>query len=102
MSKIIQGVVVEPRATWYSDENYNLNYELLDGMVFVHIAIDKFSKAVLRDIKEKWQAFQLRLYSLGYEYVFTYTNDLRIVNMVGGGKVVGEAGGKKVVTWELN
>lgn len=102
MSKIIEGYVVEPRTTWYEDDDYNMSYEIIDGHVFVHIVLNTISKSILSNIKEKWTGFKLRLYSLGYEYVHTYTDDLRIVNLVGGGKVVGDWKDKKVVSWELN
>lgn len=102
MSKIIEGYVVEPRTPWYEDENYELSYEIIDGHVFVHIILNTISKSILSDIKAKWNDFRLRLYSLGYEYVHTYTDDLRIVNLVGDGVVVGEWNNKKVISWELN
>lgn len=94
---------METRTPWFSDDNYMLSYEKIDGHVFVHIVIDKMTKAVLRDINQKWNDFRLRLYSLGYEHVFTYTDDMRIPKLVDGDpQVVGEWKGKKVVSWELN
>lgn len=90
------------RTTWYEDEDYHMTYELIDNMVFVHVTFDRFSKKVLSDLKEKWLGFKLKLYSLGYEYVFTYTKDTRIVNLIGGGQQIGRWNNYKVIAWDLN
>jgi len=101
MSKVIDGHVVGPRLTWYENDNYKMTYEVIDGEVYIHAVVDNFSKSVLNDMREKWLAFKLKLYSLGYENVFTYTKDIRIVNLIEAGEMIGETQGLKVVRWEL-
>lgn len=89
------------RNTWYKNNDYHMTYEEHDGLVFIHLVIDKFSKDVLADIKNKWKDFKAKLYYLGHEYVFTYTKDMRIVNMVEKGEVIGHKDNYKVVVWAL-
>lgn len=101
MYKIIEGYKILPRQTWYEDENYHMTYEEIDGVIFIHIEIATITKSVFKDIKQKWEDFKAKLYWLGHEWIFTYTTDLRIPNMIGGGKVVGKWNDKDVVAWEL-
>lgn|SRR5690554_550577 len=101
MYKIVEGYKVVPRQTWYEDENYHMTYEEIDGQIFVHLEVEKVSKSVLKNIEQKWEDFKARLYYLGYEYIFTYTNDLRFPRMFGA-KSIGKWNGKEVMVWELN
>lgn len=102
MYKNIEGILVTPRTTWFEDDNYKMSYETVNGEVYIHIVIDSFSKAILSDIKEKWLGFKLQLFSLGYENIYSYTKDMRIIKLVDMGELIGEAEGFKVVRWELN
>lgn len=99
---IIDGYEVEKRKPWFSNEDYTMSYEKINHELFIHVTIESFSKDVLEDIKQKWNDFKLKAYSLGYENIFSYTKDMRIVELVGGAEVIGDWEGKKVVRWVLN
>lgn len=95
------------RKTWFKNKDYHMTYEeTIDPktkgeVVFVHVVFDNFSKRVLEDLREKWNDFKTKLYLLGYEFVFTYTKDMRIVKLIEGGKVIGQYENYKVVVWDL-
>lgn len=90
------------RTPYRNRPNYLLSYEEIEGCLFVHVEIRKFNKSTLKKIKEDWSELLIELYFQGYEEVFTYTQDMRIVDLVGGGEVVGEKGIWKIVKWDLS
>ncbi len=90
------------RQTVFENEDFVLSLENINSLPFVHLVCNKFDKKIFKDIKERWSELLVTLYFDGYEEVYTYTKDLRIPNMLGGGEVVGEHNGFKVVRWGLN
>ncbi len=69
------------------DEEFQLWYEVINEELFVHVHIYSFNKTVLRDIKETFALLLIDAYFDGWEDVFTYTEDDRIVRLVGGGAI---------------
>lgn len=90
------------RTTIFKDDNYRISVEEIDGCLFVHCELYKFSKAVLKDVKTTWAELLIHLYFMGYEEVFTYTKDMRLPNLVGGGQVIGSWDDWRVVKWDLS
>lgn len=90
------------RKTYYEDENFRVYLEDINGQVAIHVAIYNISKSVFKQIKQKWAEVLVKMYYAGYEEVFAYTKDSRIVKMIGGAEMVGEAKGYEVWKWELN
>lgn len=83
-------------------DDYRIWYELMDGELVVHVAIYNATKPVIQEIKEGWAEFMIDAYFDGYEFVYTYTKDSRIVEMIGGATKVAEHNGQEVWQWELS
>lgn len=90
------------RKTFYEDSDFRLSLEEIKEQAFVHVELNKFSKAILSRLMEQWKEVLMRFYLLGYEEIFTYTRDPRIVNIVGGATKIGEHKGYEVYKWELS
>lgn len=89
------------RKTYYEDEDIKVYLENINDCVFIHVGIHNMSKSVLRKIKEKWGEVVLKMYALGYEELFAYTKDSRIINMIGGSEKLDQAKGYEVYKWDL-
>lgn len=89
------------RRTYYEEDNFKVYLEEINGQVAIHVAIYKFSKAILKDIKRVWAEVMVKMYLLGYEAAFAYTKDNRIVKLIGGAEKVGEHQNYEVWKWEL-
>lgn len=90
------------RATYHETENYRVYVELINEQPFVHVAIFNATKEVVEEIKEIWAQVVLDVYFEGYECLFAYTKDNRIVNMIGGAEKIGEHSGYEVWKWDLS
>lgn len=90
------------RKTYYENEDFRIYLEEIQEQVFIHVVIKNFSKGILDDIKAVWAEILIKMYFLGYEYLFTYTKDNRIVNMIGNAQKVGTHKQYEVWRWELN
>lgn len=98
----MQANVNYERATYYETEDYRVYVEMINDLPFVHVAIFNFSKKILEEIKEVWAQVVLDAYFEGYEYLFAYTEDNRIIKMIGGAEMIGAAEGREVWKWELS
>jgi hypothetical protein len=98
----LQAEVDYKRDTYYENENFRVWLEEIKDQVAVHVVIHKFSASILKDIKRVWAEVLVKMYFLGYEEVFTYTKDDRIVKLIGGATLVGEHQDYEVWKWELN
>ncbi len=78
------------RRTYFENDNFRIYLEEIQGNVFVHVAIHNATVSVVKDIKEKWTEIVLRMYFLGYEELFAYTNDSRIIELIGGATKVAD------------
>lgn len=90
------------RETYYQDNDIKVYLEEIDNNVFIHVGIYNMSKSILRKIKEKWGEIVLKMYYLGYEEVFAYTKDNRIINLIGGAEKIGKEKDYEVYKWDLN
>lgn len=90
------------RKTYHEEDNFKVYLEEINEQVAMHVAINTFSKAVLKDIKRVWAEILVKMYFLGYEEVFAYTKDNRIIKLIGGAKLVGQHQDYEVWKWELN
>lgn len=89
------------RETYYQDDDIKVYLEEINTEVFMHVGIYNMSKSILRKIREKWGEIVIKMYYLGYEEVFAYTKDSRIIKMIGGAEKIGEYKGYEVYKWEL-
>jgi hypothetical protein len=89
------------RKTYYEDDDIRVYLENIDNNVFIHVGIFNMSKSILRKIKEKWGEVVIKMYFLGYEELFAYSKDKRIINMIGGAELIGQGGEYEVYKWDL-
>lgn len=90
------------RKTYYQNDDFKVYLENINDQVFIHVGIDKATKEVVSLIKQVFAEVVLKMYFLGYEELFTYTKDNRIVKMIGGAKYLDSHQGYEVWKWELN
>lgn len=89
------------KRVFYADDDFILILEELNEQAFVHVHLNEFSRKIFKKLLEQWKEVLMRFYLLGYEEIFTYTKDPRIVNMVGGAQKIDEHEGYEVYKWEL-
>ena len=90
------------RKTYYEDDNFKVILEKLEGQMYIHVGIFQITKAVLKDIKRVWAEAVVEIWLDGYENLFTYTKDNRIVKLIGGAKKVGQHENIEVWQWDLS
>lgn len=90
------------RRTYEETDDYKVWLEDINEQLFVHVAIYNPSKDVIQNIKEAWANIMLDAWFDGYEDVFTYTKDSRIIKMIGGAQKIGQHEDYEVWKWDLN
>lgn len=90
------------RKTYYRDEDIHIYLENINDDVFIHVAINNMTKPVLKKIKSIWGEVVIKMYTLGYERLFAYTRDNRIIKLIGGAEQIGAHEDYEVYRWELN
>jgi len=90
------------RRTYYQNDNFKVYLEEIDEQVFIHVAIYEFSKSILKDIKRVWAEVVVKLFFEGYENLFAYTKDNRIIKLIGGAEKIGQHDNYEVWKWDLN
>lgn len=78
------------RRTFFENDDYKIYLEEIQDNVFIHVAIYNPTPSNIKEIKKKWGDIVVRMYFLGYEDLYTYTKDNRIVKMIGGAILVAE------------
>lgn len=93
------------KAIYAEDKDLQLWVEVINGCLFVHVNLRRFNEKVLKKLKVAWGHLQQAAYFDGWEEIFTYTKDARIVNVVGGAKEVVDERlkptGLRVFKWDL-
>lgn len=90
------------RRTYYKNDDFKVYLEEINDQVFIHVAINNFSKAIFKDIKEVWANALIDIYFAGYDDVYAYTKDNRIIKLIGGATKIGQHEEYEVWKWELN
>lgn len=78
------------RRTYFENDDYRVYLENILDNVFIHIVIFNINKPIVRDLKKMFGEIVLKMYFLGYEELFCYTTDNRIVKIIGGATKVAE------------
>lgn len=89
------------RKVFYDSDDFTMKWEKLNEQLFVHIEIDRASQPIVEKIKEVWVSFQAQAYFEGYENIYTYTQDPRIVKIVGGAVEVEDDKLKDTPDWRM-
>lgn len=89
------------RRIYEETDEYKVWLEDINEQLFVHVTIYNPSKEVIEKIKEAWANVILDAWFDGYEDVFTYTKDNRIIKMIGGAQKIGQHEDYEVWKWEL-
>ena len=90
------------RRTYKETDDFRIWLEDINDQLVVHVIIYNPSPSVLKQIKESWGELMIDCYFQGYEDVFTYTKDNRIIHYIGNAKMVGKHQDYEVWKWELN
>lgn len=92
------------KAIYAEDDDLQLWVEVVNDCLFVHVHLHKFSPPVLNKLKVAWEHLQTASYFDGWEQIFTYTKDPRIVSLIGGAEEVVSKDlptGWRMFQWEL-
>lgn len=89
------------RIDYYEDDDIKVYLEKIDGLPFIHAGLYNVNKRVINKVREKWGEIIIGLYELGYDVVYTYTKDNRVINLIGGAEKVGDREGYEVYVWDL-
>lgn len=90
------------RRTYKETDDFRIWLEDINDQLVVHVIIYNSTPSVLKQIKESWAELMIYCYFEGYEDVFTYTKDNRIIKYIGNAKMVGQAEDYEVWKWELS
>lgn len=96
-----QAVADFKRWDYFRNDDFHVYLEYFSDQLFVHVGIFNFDKSVLAQIKEVWANVALDAYFDGYEDLFAYTKDNRIIKLIGGAVKVGQHENYEVWKWEL-
>lgn len=88
--------------TYRETDDYRIWTEVLNEQFVVHVTIYNATPSVIKQIKEGWAELMIEAYFDGYEQVYTYTKDSRIVDIIGGATKIGMHEDYEVWKWELN
>lgn len=89
------------RAVFKETDDYRIWYENMEDQLVIHVVIHNATKSVIEEIKEGWAELLIEAYFEGFEFVYTYTKDSRIVNMIGGAILVATHEDYEVWQWDL-
>lgn len=94
------------RSVFVADDDFILKWEKINDQLFVHIEVVNASKSMWERVKDAWLRFQAQAYFEGYEAIYTYTKDERVVKMIGGAhpltdERLGAIPGWRMFKWEL-
>lgn len=93
----------QKRQPAYVDDNVSFEYEFINDQVFVHVVfLTTPTKASIEKLKTVWFNFKDYVYWQGYEDIFTYTKDPRVMNIIDPGKYLDTVNGLEVYQWVLN
>ena len=92
--------------TIFEDDDCKVSLEELEGKLFVHVKLFRATRPVLDKLQEIWAAIRDKCYWLGYEAIYTYTKEPRMVKFFPGSEFLGgyDYKGEKygVYQWALN
>lgn len=89
------------RRTYYENDDFRIWLEDINDQLFVHVAIYNATPSVVKTIKERWAELMIDCWFDGYEDVFTYTKDNRIIKQIGGAEKIGQHEDYEVWKWDL-
>lgn len=89
------------RRTYKETKDFRVWLEDIDHQLFIHVEIYNSTKASIKEIKEAWAELMIDCYFEGYEDVFAYTPDNRIIKLIGGAELIGTYENYEVWKWEL-
>ena len=94
------------KKVYYEDDDIIVTLEELDGLLLAHVAIEHSSKKVLKRILKVWEEIKRAAYWQGYENIYTYTKEGRMLKFFKDWKKYGTCQYKgetyEVVGWALN
>lgn len=89
------------RETYFENNDFRIYLEEIHQSIICHVVIHRATPSIIKDIKDKWLEIASQMYWAGYEELYAYTKDNRIIKMIGGAILVTEEAGYEVWKWEL-
>lgn len=84
----------------YEDEDLLVEAEMVKGNPFIHISVLRFSKSVMKKIKELWEDVKVGFYYEGYDVLYAVSPNHKFSKVMGGKLHSTLADGKGVYKWE--
>mgnify|MGYP003134508966 CR=1 FL=1 len=89
----------------YDDDDFSVKVECVDGVPFVHIDVERYSKTVRKNILAQFEELREALYAHGWERAYSYTRNEKFRKLVPKGEVIDtfeyDDETYEVVKWEL-
>lgn len=94
------------KLVYYEDSDFVITLEEFEQETFVHLEMNKASKSILERVLKVFSEIKAKAYWLGYEAIYTYTQDKRMFKFFPGAEVVGNfkynGNNYEVGKWALN
>lgn len=82
-------MIMSKRETFYEDDLIKVSLEEDGGNLYAHLIFYVVSKKSVNWAKEIFEALKAKCYWAGYEYIYSYTQDGRIPELIPGWEHVG-------------
>ncbi len=69
--------------TFYKDDDFTVKLEEVDGLLFVHVNVERFTPSSFKRMKALWEEIYERAWYGGYESIYAYTPDETFVKRFG-------------------
>lgn len=98
-------VQYKKRWTYFENDDFTLSLEEANGELYVHLALDHVSKTSINEVRRVWEEIKYECFWLGYENIYSYTSDMRVVKLFEGWSPIGKVNYNEteyeIVRWEL-
>lgn len=95
---------MKPRKTFYEDSNFILEYEILDGVAYLHCRVFKFNTKVLRILYNEFVRLQEAMKAEGIHLLRAVTPNPKFCELFNGkvvSYIIHDLKRYEVVEWEL-
>jgi hypothetical protein len=83
------------------DEDYLIEAEVVNDLLFLHCNVEKTSKSVLKRIRDSFEVLLQEALLAGYDCVYAQTENLKFVKFLGQPyEVIASEGNTRLVVWQ--
>lgn len=87
--------------TFYKDDDFDISWDLVNDNLWVHLHLNKASRPILLKALEAWAMFKAHAYFSGFDAVYSYTEEKRILKFFPNSILIGKIDDIEVVKWDL-